>query len=64
MDGNKYIHQEIIPAVPGNKGFESEEDARKAAGLVAHKILNNIMPPSVTPQELDSLGVWEKPADD
>jgi len=57
MDGNKYIHQEIIPSVPGNKGFKSEEDALKAAGLVAHKIRNNIMPPSVTPAELDSLGV-------
>ena len=57
VDGKKYIHQEIIPAVPGTVGFDTEENAQKVAGLVSHKIRNNIMPPSVTPEELDSLGI-------
>jgi len=57
VDGKKYIHQEIIPAVPGTKGFDTEENAQKVADLVSHKISNNIMPPSVTPEELDSLGI-------
>jgi len=61
VNGKRYIHQETIPSVPGTKGFESEADALKAATLVRQKIENNIMPPSVTPEELDSLGVWEKP---
>ncbi|MFH1321791.1 MAG: DUF4907 domain-containing protein [Bacteroidota bacterium] len=59
VNGNKYIHQEQIPAVPGIKGFETEEDAKKTAELVSHKIRNNIMPPSVTPEELENLGVWK-----
>lgn len=57
VDGNKYIHQEIIPAVPGIKGFDKEENSRKVADFVAYKIRNNIIPPSVTPKELDSLGI-------
>ena len=52
-----YIHQPHIPAVPGNTGFQTEAKARKAAEFIAYKIKNNIMPPSVTPHDLDSLGV-------
>lgn len=56
-NGARYIHQPSIPAVEGNNGFDTEEKAKKAATFVAHKIELNIMPPSVTPEELDSLGV-------
>lgn len=56
-DDSRYIHQPSIPAVPGNNGFSTEAKAKKAAEFVAYKIEQNIMPPSVTPQELDSLGV-------
>jgi hypothetical protein len=52
-----YIHQPNIPAVPGNNGFSTVEDARKTASLMIYKIENNIMPPSISTQELDSLGV-------
>ncbi len=52
-----YIHQPIIPAIPGEQGFTSAGDARKAGALVAYKIRNHIMPPAVTPAELDSLGI-------
>jgi hypothetical protein len=52
-----YVHQPNIPAVNGNRGFTSPADAEKTAGLVAYKIKNNIMPPSLTIQELDSLDV-------
>ena len=52
-----YIHQPNIPAVSGNTGFNTEEEARKAGELIAYKIKHNIMPPSVTAKELDSLGV-------
>lgn len=57
IDKNQYVHQPHIPAVPGNRGFSKEEFAKKAGEFVAYKIRNNIMPPSVTPEELDSLGV-------
>jgi hypothetical protein len=57
INKSQYVHQPHIPAVPGNRGFISEALAKKAGEFVAYKIRNNIMPPSVTPQELDSLGV-------
>ena len=57
IDGQKTVVQSTIPSVPGNKGFATEEKARKVADLVVSKIKNNQMPPSITPKELDSLGV-------
>jgi hypothetical protein len=59
VDGKIYIHQPTVPAVMGNNGFSSEEKAQKAAGLVISKIRNNVIPPSVTPEELDSLEVLD-----
>ena len=52
-----YNHQPHIPAINGMRGFHTKEQAQKAAELVVYKIRNNIMPPSVSPQELDSIGV-------
>lgn len=52
-----HIHQPNIPAVMGNNGFSSEENALIAGEYVIQKIKNNILPPAVTPEELDSLGV-------
>lgn len=57
IDGRLYIHQPNIPAVMGNAGFSSEEKAAKAGSFIVYKIRNNVLPPSVTPEELDSLGV-------
>lgn len=57
MDDHTYIHQPNIPALPGNKGFQTEENARKIADFVVFKIKNNILPPTVEVRELDSLGV-------
>lgn len=55
--GSPTVHQPNIPAVPGNKGFATESDAKRIGELVAGKVKNNIMPPSISPAELDSLGV-------
>ena len=52
-----YIHQSTIPAVQGNKTFKTHAQAQRAAEFVVYKITHNIIPPSVTPEELDSLGV-------
>jgi len=57
IDGNIYVHQPNIPAIGGNKGFETEQDAQKTAELVVNKIRNNILPPSITPEELKNLGI-------
>lgn len=57
MGGKIYIHQPHIPAVAGNQGFRDAEAAMKAGTFIVTKIRKNIMPPSVTKNELDSLGV-------
>ncbi len=51
-----YVHQPHIPAINGNRGFKTKEQATKAAEFVIYKIRNNIMPPSLTVEEFDSLG--------
>ncbi|MBL7909415.1 MAG: DUF4907 domain-containing protein [Bacteroidia bacterium] len=57
VDGKIMVHQPNIPAVMGNRGFATEDDASKTATLVSFKLKNNIMPPSVTLEELDSIGI-------
>ena len=59
VDGKIYIHQPNIPAIMGNNGFSSEENAQEAGEYIIQKLKNNIVPPSVTPEELDSLGVLD-----
>lgn len=58
LDHNRrMVHQPTLPAMPGNKGFATKEDAAKVAMLVIQKINKNIMPPSITPQELTDLKI-------
>jgi len=57
VDNELKVHQPHIPAVSGNKGFSTEEKAKRAGEFVGDKFRHNIMPPSVSPKELDSLGV-------
>lgn len=57
MNGRLYLHQPMIPAVQGLKTFNSEKDAKKMAEFVLAKIKNNIMPPTVSISEIDSLGI-------
>lgn len=58
-NGKIYIHQPHIPAISGNKAFNTEAQAQKAAEFVILKINRNIIPPTVTAVELDSLGVLD-----
>ena len=57
VDGALFIHQTSIPALPGNNAFSTKEKAERVANLVIHKLKNNIMPPSVSKKELDSLNI-------
>lgn len=57
IDGKKTINQPHVPGIPGTKGFKTKEQALKTANFVIYKIQHNMLPPSVTPKELDSLGV-------
>ena len=56
-DGALYIHQPHIPAVSGNKGFQTAQQAETAGSFAVYKIRNNIMPPTISVNELDSLDV-------
>ena len=57
INGDLVVEQTSMPGLPGNKGFERPEDAVKVAALVMDKIRKNEMPPSVTADEMKSLGI-------
>lgn len=52
-----YIHQQHRPAVPGNRGFNTEKEAQKVAEVVVRKMRKNEIPPTVTVDEMKNLGV-------
>jgi hypothetical protein len=55
--GKMMINQPTIPAIQGNKGFQTEKDAQTAAEFVIQKIDKGIFPPTFSVAELDSLGL-------
>lgn len=57
MDDKLYIHQPHLPAISGVQVFHSEADAESIAGLVVKKISMHEMPPTVTTEELQTLGI-------
>lgn len=57
VNGKRTIHQPIIPAVSGNSAFHSEADAKKTGDYAAQKFMRTGQFPSITLDELDSLGI-------
>ena len=57
--GKIYINQPHIPAISGNKGFSTEEKASKTAEYAISKIKNGMIPPTLSKEELEKLGVLE-----
>ena len=57
INGSLFIHQDKIPAPGVVKGYESEDDAVKVAGLIISKIKQNTLPPLISVSELDSIGI-------
>jgi hypothetical protein len=55
--GRPFVHQPNIPGLPGNEGFTTKERAQTAAEFVVKKVRNNEMPPTVTIEDLDTMGV-------
>jgi hypothetical protein len=56
-DGRLMIHQPSVPALTGNEGFKTKEDASKVAALVIGKIRKGEMPPTISIDEMKSLRV-------
>ncbi len=55
--GTKMIlNQKHMPAVQGIKGFETKEKAEIAVNFIMERVIAGNERPSVTPEELDSIG--------
>jgi Domain of unknown function (DUF4907) len=52
-----YIHQNHVPAVNGMFVFASESEAFRVADVIAEKIHNNVIPPTINQDEMQALGV-------
>jgi len=57
VDSKLYVHQPHIPAVSGREGFITEEEAKKVGNFVVKKMKRNIVPPTVSVEELDSMKI-------
>jgi len=55
--GRPLVHQPNIPGLPGNEGFTTKEKAQTVAEFVVKKIRNNEMPPTVTMEDLNTMGI-------
>jgi hypothetical protein len=55
--GRPLVHQPHIPGLPGNEGFATKERAQIVAEFVVKKIRNREMPPTVTIEDLNNMGV-------
>jgi hypothetical protein len=57
--GKPLVHQPNIPALPGHEGFSTKEKAQTVAEFVVKKIRKNEMPPTVTIEDLNKMGVLQ-----
>ena len=55
VNGKLTIHQPSVPALPGNEGFRTKENAGKAAKLAIKKMKKGEMPPSIDAEELKKI---------
>ncbi|MBN8853669.1 MAG: DUF4907 domain-containing protein [Sphingobacteriales bacterium] len=55
-DGKIYIHQDIVPALPTNRGFRTEEDAMAVGKKVYDRLVAGQMP-MVTAKEVQDMGI-------
>jgi hypothetical protein len=58
-DGRIFLHQTMIPAIPGDSGFRTKEDAL----AVGRKVIDRIMAgkvPMVTAEEVQDMGLVPK----
>lgn len=56
-NGKLFIHQTNLPGQPGNEGCKTKADAEKIAEFVMKKVQGGEMPPSITSDDLRTLGI-------
>jgi hypothetical protein len=56
-DGKVFVHQNIIPAIPGEYGFRTKEDALAVGKKVYDRVMAGQIP-MVSAEEIKSLGVY------
>jgi len=59
-DGKVFIHQDIVPALPGQRGFRTREDAM-AVGTKVYERLKAGQLPAVTAEEVQAMGITPQP---
>jgi len=50
-----FIHQPHIPGMPGVRGFDREDQAKKAAELMIDKMKNGVVPPTLSEEEIAAI---------
>jgi hypothetical protein len=55
-DGHPYIHQNFIPAIPGEYGFRTRKDALAVGQIVADRLIKG-QTPMVTASEIKEMGI-------
>ncbi|MCF8330678.1 MAG: DUF4907 domain-containing protein [Crocinitomicaceae bacterium] len=59
-DGALVINQTHIPAIQGLRAFTSQEQAQKAVDIIKTKLDKGVFPPTISIDELRSIGVDTK----
>jgi hypothetical protein len=57
LHGKPLVPQPTIAGLPGNEGFTTKERAQTVAEFMVKKIRSNEMPPTVTIEDLNHMGV-------
>ena len=57
LDRKLLVHQPNILGLPGIEGFATQERAQTVADFVVRKIRNNEMPPMLSMEDLNAMGV-------
>ena len=56
-NGQLLIDQKTIPAIPGNNGFVTKDDAKEVAALAIRKIKQGEMPPTISVAEIKKMKI-------
>lgn len=56
-DKKVIVNQPNVPGRPGDKGFETSEDAKKVAMMAIEKLKQGIMPPSISKEDMLQAGI-------